>query len=110
MTELDPSEFCVLYCTVPDDAAARKITDALIGERLAACVSCIPGAESVYRWEGEICRGKEIILMIKSKRSLYGDIESVIKKHHPYTVPEIIACPISEANFQYLDWIDESTR
>jgi periplasmic divalent cation tolerance protein len=106
----DPSEYCVIFCTVPDSETADKIIDVLIEERLAACVGRISGNISVYRWKGEICRENEILLTIKTKCALFSEVETVIKKNHPYQVPEIIACPMIASNFQYLDWIDESTR
>jgi periplasmic divalent cation tolerance protein len=110
LVENDPSEFCIVYCTVPDTATADNITDHLIKEKLAACVHRSEAGMSVYRWQGKICREKELVLTIKTKVSLYLEVESAIKKHHPYDVPEIIACPMISANFQYLDWLEENTR
>ena len=60
--------------------------------------------------EGKIDKAKELLLVIKSKKSLFKKLKKAIKSKHPYSVPEIIALPVILGNKDYLDWIDESCR
>ena len=87
-------DIIVIYCTVPDKQIAKDITNILLKHKLAACVSMIDKVRSKFSWDGEICEEKEILMMIKTRRTNYGKIKLVIEDIHPYTVPEIIALPI----------------
>ena len=88
---------------------ARKLTDALVEEKLAACVSLIPTVESTYWWKGKIERGEEVLLVIKTQAGQFKALSKRIKQLHSYTVPEILALPILAGNPDYLEWLKEST-
>lgn len=103
-------EFIVIYCTVPNRKEGKEIARTLIGKHLAACVNIIDRVESVFSWDGELTEEKEALLMIKTKKELFGKVSSVIQKLHSYTVPEVIALPIVEADETYLKWIEHETR
>jgi len=99
----------VIYCTCPDPATAERIAEALVSERLAACVNLVPGLTSIYRWQGQIQRDNEWLLIIKTRNTIYPLLETRIRDLHPYAVPEIIALPIQAGSAAYLDWIVDST-
>ena len=99
----------VIFCTVPNKNEAKKISNALLNENLAACISIIDKVESTFSWNSEICNEKEILLIIKTKKELFDKIESVIKAFHSYNVPEIIALPIILSSKDYLSWIENET-
>lgn len=99
----------VVYCTCPDQAVAEHIAETIVGERLAACVNLAPGLTSIYRWEGEIQRDAEWLLMIKTRGAVYALLEARIRELHPYDTPEIIALPILAGSATYLDWITDNT-
>ncbi len=82
-----------------------KLVQHLIAQKLVACVNKILSVESVYWWENKICKDKEILLIMKTKKSLFNKIVVEIKKVHPYKVPEIISIPIIAGNKEYLAWI-----
>ncbi|MBN2159812.1 MAG: divalent-cation tolerance protein CutA [Spirochaetes bacterium] len=86
------------------------IADDLISGQYAACVNIVPGLTSIYRWKGEIARDIEMLLIIKSRRALFGTIRDRILSIHPHEVPEIISMDISDGNDPYLKWISDSTR
>ena len=71
-------DIIVVYCTVPDKKIAKNITKILMKHKLAACVSMIDKVQSTFSWDGEICEEKEILMMIKTRRSNYGKIKLVI--------------------------------
>ena len=100
----------VVLVTAPDLKAARRLADALVGERLAACVTAVPGAASTYRWKGKVERAREVVLMIKTRASLAKRLERRVRELHPYEVPEILALPVASGEARYLRWIGESTR
>jgi periplasmic divalent cation tolerance protein len=100
----------VVLVTAPDLKAARRLADALVGERLAACVTAVPGARSTYRWKGKVERAREVVLMIKTRASLAKRLERRVRELHPYEVPEILALPVASGEARYLRWIGESTR
>lgn len=76
--------------------------------RAAACVQMRP-IESLYHWEGKIERAKEIHLLIKTKETLYAQVEKLIKENHSYEVPQIVKLPINGGLPDYLNWISEET-
>jgi periplasmic divalent cation tolerance protein len=90
---------------------ARKIARALVGQRLAACVSEIgvPVA-STYRWKGKVDSAKEFLLLIKTSKRRFAAVRDAVRELHSYDVPEIIALPITAGSHSYLDWIGESVK
>lgn len=103
------SQALVVYCTCPDQAVAERIAEAVVSERLAACVNLIPGLASIYRWEGQIQHDAELLLIIKTRRLVYLQLEARIIELHPYQIPEIIALPVQAGSAAYLDWIATNT-
>ena len=100
---------CVLFCTVPTQDVASRIAHALVSEKLVACVNIIPNLTSVYTWEEKVCEDAELLLMMKSKSSLFESIKMRILELHPYKVPEIILLDIKDGHDAYLSWIGEVT-
>ena len=103
-------DIIVVYCTVPKKKLAKDIAKVLLKHKLAACVSQIENVRSTFSWDGEINEEKEILLMIKTRRTNYGKIKLVIEDMHPYTVPEIIALPIVDCSEDYLKWLVKETE
>lgn len=100
----------LVLVTAPDVDAGEQIARRLLERKLAACVNIFPGLISLYRWEGEIQRDPEVLLLIKSRRGLLRDqLIPAIKEIHPYQLPEIIALPIVGGERNYLDWILRET-
>ena len=100
----------VVLCTCPDEITAERIAQALVDERLAACVNRIPGIASIYRWKGEINRDSECLLMIKTTRERFVALRERIVALHPYELPEVIAVDIALGLDRYLAWIEDETR
>lgn len=85
----------------------ERIGSALVEEGLAACCNIIPEIKSVFKWNGEICKEKEVLLLVKSKAALFEKLKDKVKKFHSYEVPEIIAFPIETGLQDYFNWMDE---
>jgi len=100
--------YTVVFVTASSRGEARKIARSLLEKRLAACVNILGGIESLFWWKGKIDRGKELLLVIKSRTSKLPGIIKAVKSAHSYDVPEIIALPVEGGYKPYLDWIDGS--
>ncbi len=99
----------IVLCTCPDPATAERIAETVVNERLAACVNIVPDLTSVYRWEGQVQRNTELLLLIKTRQAVYSLLESRIRELHPYQIPEIVALPNQTGSSAYLSWIADHT-
>ena len=100
----------LVLTNLPDRAAAERIAERLIGERLAACVNILAPCRSVYRWKGAVQHDEEHPMLIKTTAERYAALEKALRESHPYELPEIIAVPIDRGLPDYLRWVDEETR
>ncbi len=108
MAAAKDSDIVVFVTTTTEDNGAA-IGRALVEERLAACANLVGPIRSIYRWQDVVEDGPELLLMIKTRSSLYSALETRVKELHPYAVPEIIAVNIEHGSAQYLEWLREST-
>lgn len=99
----------LVLTNVPDEATAEKLARALVEGRAAACVNVLAPCRSIYRWEGAVETAVEIPLLIKTTRAAYPLVEEIVRVHHPYDVPELIATPITHGLPAYLDWLATET-
>ncbi len=99
----------VVLCTIPQNRA-ETMASALVNKGLAACVNIVPAVKSIYRWEGKLCEDSEALLVIKTTEEAFPGLMGFIKANHPYTVPEIIALPVSDGNPDYISWVEGSVR
>jgi len=96
--------------TCKDAAQGRRIAEALVRERLAACVNVLPGALSIYRWEGKVERAREVLLLVKSTASRAKRLAARVKALHSYATPEVITLKIASGDAAYLRWVRDSVR
>ena len=101
-------EALVVLVTVPNAETADKLGEALVGERLAACVNVIDGVRSIYRWKGAVERDDELLCVCKTTRAGFERLRARVVELHPYELPEVIALPIERGHAAYLDWIRAS--
>lgn len=103
------SGFYVVYVTAPRRSASR-LARRLVEESVAACVNIVPTVRSIYRWKVNIEAANESLLIVKTSKDRLKALSAVVRAHHPYSVPEIIAVPIEAGHKPYLDWIRDETR
>ena len=96
--------------TIDSREGAAKIARALLDQRLAGCVQILGPITSSYWWKEKIETAEEWMCVIKSRASLYADLERAIKEAHSYDVPEILAVPVTEGNKGYLEWLNRELR
>jgi periplasmic divalent cation tolerance protein len=103
------TEVIVVLITASKEEEAAQIARDLVDSRLAACVNIIRGIRSIYRWQGKIEDEGEILMIVKTKRDLFGELKKRVKELHSYSVPEIIALPVIEGSEEYLNWLQGET-
>lgn len=100
---------CLVFTTLPDADIAGKLARSLVETRLAACVNILAPCQSIYRWQDDVQVDGEVPLIIKTTAELYPALETYLRRHHPYDVPEIITLDVSRGLPEYLSWVAEST-
>lgn len=103
------AKYCIIYTTYSDDKVGEKIIKSLLDKKLAACIQ-VSQVQSFYFWEGKVENENEKLLTIKTKSSLYQEIEKDILKNHNYDTPEIVKVDIEDGYLEYLNWMDETTK
>jgi periplasmic divalent cation tolerance protein len=96
--------------TLPGREQADEMARQLVESRLAACVQVLGPIESTYRWQGNIERSQEWLLIIKTTSTAYAALEEQIRKLHSYEVPEILAVPIVAGNAAYQNWVRQEVH
>ncbi|MEO7478555.1 MAG: divalent-cation tolerance protein CutA [Lysobacteraceae bacterium] len=99
----------LVLCSHPDSVAADALATALVEQRLAACVNILPGARSVYRWEGQIERALETLLLIKTTTDRFDSLKEHLVTAHPHAVPEVLALDVVAGLDRYLEWVRDAT-
>jgi periplasmic divalent cation tolerance protein len=105
----DSGDAIVVFMTAANGEEAARLAEMLVGAQLAACVQILPEMESVYRWRGKIERQSEVLLLAKTTRSKFEDLEREVLALHSYETPEIVAVPITAGLAPYLHWLTDST-
>ncbi len=99
----------IVFITASSEEEAAKIARALVEARLAGCVNIIKNIRSIYSWQGKIEDGPEVLMIVKTQKSLFDSLTKKVEELHSYTVPEIIVLPIVEGSKDYLKWLREVT-
>ena len=100
----------VVFVTTANSEEAALLADALVSDRLAACVNIVPAVQSIYIWQGKVTRDNESLLIIKTNDERYPELERRVNELHSYSTPEVVALRIERGSEQYLSWLRESTR
>ena len=106
----NPDAVLVVLTNLPDRASAETLADALVAQRVAACVNILAPCRSVYRWKEAVQHDEEHPLLIKTTVGRYEALEVAIRAGHPYELPEIIALPAERGLPEYLGWVAGETR
>jgi periplasmic divalent cation tolerance protein len=104
------SEPLVVLTTVARAEDAESIAREMVERRLAACVNVLPPMTSVYRWQGEVTRAPEHLLLMKTRQDRFEALRARLVEIHPYETPEVIALPVAAGHAPYLRWIDENVE
>ena len=100
--------FIIIFMTAPSKKEACAIITSLIHKRLVACGSSVSGVDSIYRWRSKIERAREVLVILKTRESLFTAAAAEIERLHSYEVPEIIAVPVAAGSEKYLAWVNKN--
>jgi len=95
----------LVLTTLANDADARALVTALVAARLVACGTLLPGARSIYRWEGQVTEEAEVVVLLKTDASRWEALCTAVRERHPYQVPELLALPVAQGLEPYLAWL-----
>src|SRR5687768_17527347 len=99
----------VVLTTVATAEEGERLVRALLERRLIACGTLLPGARSLYRWEGKVADEQEVVLLLKTRSAVLGAVERTFAELHPYKVPELLALEVQYGLEKYVNWINDET-
>ncbi len=94
-----------ILVAAPDAATGELLGRALVQERLAACANIVSGVVSLYRWQGEVRRDTEVLIVVKTTREQVEAVRARVVELHPYDVPEVLTLTVDDGHAPYLDWV-----
>ena len=99
------SEPIVVLMTAANRDEAGRLAEMLVNARLAACVQILPEIQSTYRWQGEVARESEVLLLAKTISARFDELDRAVREIHSYETPEIVALPVAAISQPYLKWL-----
>jgi periplasmic divalent cation tolerance protein len=99
----------LIYSTFPGLDEARRVGEALVAARLAACVNMFPGMISIFEWKGAREETGEVAMIVKTRNSLTEAVLAEIKRLHPYELPALLVLPTEGGSAEYCGWIASET-
>ena len=106
---MPPTAVSVVVTSVPDATVAKELAQALVRERLVACVNLLPGVTSVYYWEDELQEEAEHLVVMKTATAHVPRLIARVTELHPYQLPEVLAFAVSEGLPEYCRWVLDET-
>lgn len=99
----------LVFTMLPTADAAVEVARTLVSEKLAACANILPAARSIYRWKGKVEDANEVLVLIKTRQEHFDRVRARILELHPYEVPEVLAVPVEQGYYPYLEWLARET-
>ena len=99
----------VVLTTVSSDDEAVRFVRTLLDRRLIACGTLLPGARSIYRWQGKIADEREVLVLLKTRSARLEPLQEAFRELHPYKVPELLALSVDTGLEKYIEWISGET-
>lgn len=102
------TEALIAFTTFANEDDAARVVRALVEERLAACGNLLPGARSIYRWQGAVEDAREVVVLLKTRKQDWAALMSRLHELHPYETPELVAVRVAAGAPRYMAWLEES--
>ena len=100
----------LIYTTLPSLDDAKRLGEALVAGRLAACVNMFPGMISIFEWKGARAEASEVAMIIKTRAGLAEQVMQEVKRLHPYELPALLVLPTEGGSEEYCGWIMGQTQ
>lgn len=95
----------VVLCTAPDESTAQELAAHVLNEKIASCATLLPGATSLYYWQGKLEQEYEVQMIVKSDKANVNALLAALKARHPYETPELLVLPVLQGDSEYLSWL-----
>ena len=102
------TEMLLVFTTFGSEEEAARVVRALVEERLIACGNVLPGARSIYRWQGEVADEREVVALLKTRAREWPALLARLHELHPYDTPECVAVPAAAVAPKYLAWLEQA--
>jgi periplasmic divalent cation tolerance protein len=102
------TETLIVFSTFATETDAARVAHALVEERLIACANLLPGVRSIYRWQASIQDGREVVMLMKTRKQDWAALMSRLHDLHPYETPECIAVRVAAGAPKYLEWLEQA--
>jgi periplasmic divalent cation tolerance protein len=102
------TEMLLVFTTFANEEDAARVVRTLVEERLIACGNLLPGARSLYRWQGRIADEREVVALLKTRARNWNALVTRLHQLHPYETPECVAARVAECAPKYLAWLEAS--
>ncbi|HYM80917.1 MAG TPA: divalent-cation tolerance protein CutA [Candidatus Limnocylindria bacterium] len=104
------TEMLLVFTTFANEDDAARVVRALIDERLIACGNLLPGARSLYRWQGKVADEREVVTLMKTRKQDWAVLLSRLHDLHPYETPECVAVRVAAGAPKYMAWLEEALQ
>lgn len=102
-------QVALIYTTFPNVGEAKAVGRALVEARLVACANILPAMISLYRWEGRIEEGNEVVMLLKTREELADRVIAAVEAMHSYDTPAVLRIDIGGGSAKFIDWICSET-
>ena len=102
------TEMLIVFTTFANEADAARVVATLVEERLIACGNLLPGARSIYRWEGRVADEREVVVLMKSRKQDWAALMARLHELHPYDTPECLAVRVAAGAPKYMAWLESA--
>lgn len=99
----------LLYLTIKDKSTAQDLASVLLAEKLIACANIMDGVTSLYRWEGKLEGAQEVVVLLKTRKTLATRVMKRVAALHSYECPCILEFPIENAHIPFVEWVFAET-
>ena len=100
------TEALIAFTTFANEEDAARVARVLVEERLVACANLLPGARSIYRFEGKVADEREVVVLLKTRKQDWAALISRLHELHPYDTPELVAVRIAAGAPKYMAWLE----
>lgn len=100
----------LIYITTSSPVEARKIAEAVIADRLAACANILPAMTAICHWDGKIQSAEETVLILKTRAELFPAVEMRVRELHAYKIPCIVSWKLDQGHAPFMQWLLDETK
>ena len=102
------TNFIIIKTTFSSQEKVSEQANNLVNKKLCACAQ-IKKIQSIYSWNDKINHDDEFELSVKTKKSLFDEVEAEILKNHEYDTPQLIYFEFKSSQ-RYQQWLLQALK